>query len=174
MRGSAFGGGYSASIPKVQIYKKDKQIPVIDLYTGSITPQQDGTYDEYTWTHDPSLSTSHPSGTINGKPCYYTEISLDSLGTVHGNVTLTIEGKSTIGSYVNGVLKPDSGNVFGGGDESLVTGNTEVFIKDYTKVFGNIYGGGNMGKVAGDTKVIINGVVPETNSGTTPGGPGGE
>jgi hypothetical protein len=170
VRGSAFGGGYSASIPKVQIYKKDKQVPVIDLYTGSITPQKEGTYDEYTWTNDPSLSTSNPSGTINGKPCYYTEISLDSLGTVRGNVSLTIEGKSTIGSYVNGVLKPDSGNVFGGGHESLVTGNTEVKIFGKTKVFGNIYGGGNMGLVGGNTNVIINGKYTGTSTGTNSGG----
>ena len=49
------------------------------------------------------------------------------------------------------------GDVFGGGDASAVTGNTEVRVLDHTKVHGNIYGGGNEGVVGGNTKVIVNG-----------------
>lgn len=50
-----------------------------------------------------------------------------------------------------------AGSVFGGGDASSVTGNTEIFLRNRAKVFGNVYGGGNMGEVSGDTKVIVNG-----------------
>ena len=149
VRGSAFGGGFSASIPKVTIYKKDKQVPVIDLYTGSITPQSGGTSTTYTWSNDESLSTGSPAG----DGIFFTEVPLTNLGTVRGDVTLTIQGESVIGTFGD----KSTGNVFGGGDESAVTGSTLVKVLDRSKVMGNIYGGGNMGNVGVNTKVIVNG-----------------
>ena len=146
VRGSAYGGGYSASIPEVRIYNKDKICPVVDIYSGYIAPSTGGTYTSYIWSNDPSLSTSHP----DGDGIFFTEVPLVNLGTVTGNVDFTIKGNSTVG-----------GSIFGGGDESTVSGNTLVKVLDQTKVFGNIYGGGNMGKVGGDTKVIVNGVTPQ-------------
>ena len=146
VRGSAFGGGFSASIPEVRIYNKDKIYPVIDVYTGYITPSLGGTYTSYIWSNDPSLSPSNPAG--NG--IFFTEVSLDNLGTVTGNVDFTIQGSSTVG-----------GSIFGGGDESAVSGSTLVKVLDQTKVFGNIYGGGNIGTIGVNTKVIINGVTPQ-------------
>ena len=170
VRGSAFGAGYSASIPEVTIYDRNKVKPYIDVYTGIITPPKDGTSTTYTWTHktdfgETTLSTSNPAITGQGvnhdENYFYTEDPLEDLGTVTGTVTLTIKGKSTIGTFENGMVKHGTGNVFGGGDESAVGGGTQVKILDRTRVFGNIYGGGNMGTVGGDTKVIINGTVPD-------------
>lgn len=146
VRGSAYGGGYSASTPEVKIYNIDKICPVVDIYSGYIAPPSGGTYTSYIWSNDPSLSTNNPAG--NG--IFFTEVPLVDLGMVTGNVDFTIKGNSTVG-----------GSIFGGGDESVVSGSTLVKVLDQTKVFGNIYGGGNMGKVGGDTKVIINGVMPQ-------------
>ena len=176
IRGSAYGGGYSASIPEVIVYNKDKNKPVIDVYTGYITPQSGGTSTTYKWTNktnfgDVTLTIHNPiimgQGPNENENYIFTQVPLVNLGTVTGNVDFTIQGKSTIGTMENGVLKPGTGNVFGGGDESAVGGSTLVKILDRTQVFGNIYGGGNKGKVTGDTKVIINGTVPETPSGTS-------
>ena len=146
VRGSAYGGGYSASIPEVRIYNKDKSCPVVDIYSGYIAPPTGGTYTSYIWSNDPSLSTSHPAG----DGIFFTEVPLVDLGKVTGNVDFTIKGNSTVG-----------GSIFGGGDESAVGGSTLVKVLDQTKVFGNIYGGGNMGTIGGNTKVIINGITPQ-------------
>lgn len=178
IRGSAYGGGYSASIPEVIVYNKDKNKPVIDVYTGYITPQSGGTSTTYKWTNqtnfgDVTLTTEYPTITgqgVNHNENYiFTQVPLVNLGAVSDSVTLTINGKSTIGTLENGVVKHGTGNVFGGGDESAVGGSTLVKILDRTRVFGNIYGGGNRGKVTGDTKVIINGEVPETGNSATGG-----
>ena len=156
VRGSAFGGGFSASIPEVRINNADKIYPIIDVYTGYVTPPKEGTCSSYIWSNDPSLSTGSPAG----DGIFFTEIPLVNLGTVTGDVEFTIEGNSSIGTFENGVLKSGTGNIFGGGDESTVSGNTLVKVLGQTKVFGNIYGGGNMGLIGGDTKVIVNGTAP--------------
>ena len=153
VRGSAFGGGFSASIPEVRINNADKIYPIIDVYTGYVTPPKEGTCSSYIWSNDPSLSTGSPAG----DGIFFTEIPLVNLGTVTGDVEFTIEGNSSIGTFENGVLKSGTGNIFGGGDESAVNGNTLVKVFGQTKVFGNIYGGGNMGNIGGNSKVIING-----------------
>ena len=163
VQGSAYGGGYSASTPEVKIYNIDKSCPVVDIYSGYIAPPTGDTFTSYIWSNDPSLSTNNPAG----DGIFFTEVPLVDLGKVTDSVDFTIQGKSTIGTMENGVLKPGTGNVFGGGDESAVGGSTLVKILDRTRVLGNIYGGGNKGRVGGDTKVIINGTVPETPSGTS-------
>ena len=151
VRGSVYGGGYSASVPEVKIYNKDKSYPTVDLYTGYITPSEGGTCTTYKWSNDPSLSTGSPAG----DGIFFTEVPLVDLGMVNGNVTLTIKGNSTIGTMVNNTLKPNTGNVFGGGEESTVAGNTVVKLHDGTHVFGNVFGGGNKGAVRGDSSVTI-------------------
>ena len=80
------------------------------------------------------------------------DLSPSNLGAVNA-VDLTIKGNSIIGTAGDNT----KGNVFGGGEESSVSGNTEVKILDHAKVLGNVYGGGNMGTVGGNTKVIVNG-----------------
>ncbi len=155
----AFGAGFSASIPQVTIYNRDKTPPTIDIHTGIITPQLEGTKTTYTWTNETSLggtslSTNSPA-VLNpngdGINYFFTTISLQNLGTVSGNVTLTIKGSSVIGTEG----EANTGNVYGGGDQSAVTHNTTVKLQGSAHVLGNVYGGGNEGEVSGNSSVTI-------------------
>ena len=129
--GSAFGAGYSASVPEVTIYNKDKTEPNLNVYTGIITPTPDpdpkSTHETYTWCYKnkttnvviPSgvvipngVGTSNPTFEYGGKKYFYTEESLENLGTVKGKVTLKIEGTTTV-----------KHSAYGGGEESGVDGN---------------------------------------------------
>ncbi len=150
VRGSAFGAGFSADIPEVTIQNKDRTPPSINIYTGLITPASEGTSTTYTWTHSEG-STSSPISADN--KYFYTEDPLENLGTVTGNVTLTINGNSVIGHYDNHTL--NGGNVFGGGQESAVTGNVTVNLQDNAEILGNVYGGGDKGLITGSTQVNI-------------------
>ena len=129
--GSVFGAGYSASAGTVTIHNNDKVAPVPNTYTGMIKPQSGGTSTTYYWTHD-SGSTGNPITTgDDGKKFFYTEVPLDNLGTVSGDVTLTINGTTTtIGE-----------SVYGGGEESSVGGSVVVNMNGGT-VTGSLYGGG--------------------------------
>ena len=146
--GSVFGAGYSASAGTVSISNKDKTPPETNVYTGMIKPQTDGTSTTYYWTHS-SGSTASPitAATATDPAYFYTEIPLDNLGAVDGNVNLSLEGNTTVG-----------GSVYGGGDASAVTGavhNVTVTLKGNTTVNGSVFGGGNNGKVEGSTIVNI-------------------
>ena len=169
--GSAFGAGYSASVPEVTIYNKNKTAPTLNVYTGIITPTPDpdptSTYTTYTWTNKTSLggqtlSTSNPAVlNVDGVNYFYTEEPLENLGTVKGKVTLKIEGTTTV-----------KHSAYGGGEESGVDGNTEVNVTGGTigtsglggAEYGNVYGGGKgkekdvtAGLVKGNTNVSISG-----------------
>ena len=169
VQGSAFGAGFSANIPKVTIYNRDKTIPTINLQTGIITPTPNpdpsSTSTTYTWTNDATLSTSNPVS-ADGK-YFYTNVPLINLGTVSGKATLNIEGTSLVEGNVYDI-NPDytitqtGTNIlgtFGGGDASDVIGDTEVKIeatgqKDgYTYNCFNVFGGGNEADVQGSTEV---------------------
>ena len=173
--GSAFGAGFSAKAPEVTINNKDKDYPTINIYTGMITPtpKSSGSSTIYTWTHETSvggntLSTSNPKAlNVEGKNYFYTEKSLDGLGSVTGKVTLTITDDTVIESKVfndDGTVKTDAiGGVYGGGDESAVkkkegvadSGNTTVILQGNAEILGNVFGGGNEGLVEGSTEVNI-------------------
>ena len=160
--GSVYGAGYSAASGTVTIQNKDKIPPVVNMYTGMITYNPRGTSTPYTWTDD-SGTTDHPV-TGDSDELFYTEVPLDNLGAVQGNVTLTIKGQSVVGTEGD----TTTGNVFGGGEQSAVmqsldgsgnpvanTGNTTVILQGGTKVLGNVYGGGNEGEVGGNSQVTI-------------------
>ena len=139
--GSVFGAGYSASAGTVSIGNKDKVAPVVNTYTGIIKPQSGGTSTTYYWTHDKGSTSSPITAATEADPknYFYTEIPLDNLGTVSGNVTLTINGTTTVGE-----------SVYGGGEESVVNGNTTVTVTGGTigttdmggATYGNVFGGG--------------------------------
>ena len=163
VKGSVFGAGYSASAGTVTIYNKDKIPPVVNTYTGMIKPQSGGTSTTYNWTHERG-TTSSPITTDGGINYFYTEIPLDNLGAVNGNVTLTLGGTTRVGTLLdeggeNETLKEGTGNVYGGGDQSVVKGankgNTTVILKGKANVLGNVYGGGNKGAVSGSSQVLI-------------------
>ena len=163
VKGAVFGAGYSASAGTVSISNIDKTPPVVNTYTGMIKPQTGGTSTTYYWTHDKG-STSSPitlATEADPKNYFYTEIPLDNLGTVSGNVTLTIKGTTTVGE-----------SIYGGGEESVVNGNTTVTVTGGTigttgkggATWGNVYGGGKgkekdtaAGLVKGNTNVRISG-----------------
>ena len=183
--GSAFGAGYSASVPEVTIYNKDKTEPNLNVYTGIITPTPDpdpkSTHETYTWCYKnkttnvviPSgvvipngVGTSNPTFEYGGKKYFYTEESLENLGTVKGKVTLKIEGTTTV-----------KHSAYGGGEESGVDGNTEVKVTGGTigtpgyggATWGNVFGGGkgkaddvNAGLVKGNTNITISGTADAT------------
>lgn len=154
--GSAFGAGYSASVPKVSIYNTDKTPPMANTYTGMVKPQSGGTYSTYTWC-DTAGSTGSP---VTHDTLFFTEISLSNLGAVSQTATITIKGNSEIGTMEDDgeghqVLKANTGNVYGGGDQSAVTGSTTVILQEGATVHGNVYGGGNNGPVGGNSSVTI-------------------
>lgn len=166
--GNAYGGGFSASIPSFPVHDKDKvSFPKRDAagvcHNGSVGYRTDTENNiiKYTWCYEnPETHTVSPSGVVipsgvttstpafqyDGKWYCYTTETLENLGAISGNTSITVAGNTSI-----------QGHVFGAGDASKVMGDTFVHIKERTKVFGNIYGGGNMGEVGGNTKVIING-----------------
>ena len=161
VKGNAFGAGFSAAIPTFSVHDKDSKVfPTID-YAGTIT---DGHIDyvkdneeirEYEWTNDLNNMTEanrkkSPGYQKDGKWYCYTWNPLSNLGAVLNAVSLTIIG-GTVGTEGNA----STGNVFGGGDESAVTGNTSVILEGNANVLGNVYGGGNEGPVGGNSEVII-------------------
>lgn len=155
--GSAFGAGFSATVPDVTIHNKDKIAPEINVNTGIITPESGGTSTTYTWTNKTtingtSLTTGSPTAEdTDGRKYFYTTKPLDNLGAVSGEVILTITGNCIVDN-----------DVFGGGDASAVNNTTSpgdasttVNISGNTQVLGNVYGGGNRGLVSGNATVNI-------------------
>jgi hypothetical protein len=120
-----------------------------------IKPQTGGTSTTYVWTNNKTYGTetlSRESPTIvnpngDGKNYIYTEVLLDNLGAVDGDVELTLQGSTVVGE-----------SVYGGGDASAVVGTDHtvtVTLKDDTQVGGNVFGGGNKGVVEGKAMVNI-------------------
>ena len=141
VKGNVFGAGYSASLPTVEVDSigfRTEPFYYVDL--GTYRTAVKGQTTTYSWEQRAT------AGVNNTNKILYTTEDLTTLGTVDGNILLTIKGDSTV-----------EGSIFGGGEESAVTGDTEVIIKDRTVFLGNVYGGGNMGEVGGNAKVIING-----------------
>ena len=172
---NAFGGGYSASIPHFPVHHKDSvTFPYRDAsgvcHNGTVGYRKDtapnDTIIQYTWCYkNPTtnvvyplgvvipagVSTSKPAFQYNNKWYCYTTVSLENLGAISGNASLTIKGNTVIGTDGDNT----TGNVYGGGDESSVTGDTTVILEDEAQVRGNVYGGGNNGVVGGKSAVKI-------------------
>lgn len=148
VEGSVFGGGFSASIPKFRVQDKENKVfPSMD-FAGTIT---DGNIPynniEYEWTNDDNngqATKTNPTYSDGEKNYCYTWNSLANLGTVSGNVSLTIKGTTEV-----------KGNVFGGGAQSAVIGNTVVDLQENAHVDGNVFGGGDQGNVTGSATVNI-------------------
>ena len=80
----------------------------------------------------------------SGKWYIYTTENLTGLGTVSGNVTLSIEGTTEVDE-----------NVFGGGAQSAVGGDCTVYLSEEANIAGNVFGGGDRGVIEGSTTVNI-------------------
>ena len=188
--GSAFGGGYSASIPSFSVHDKTTvKIPSKDN-SGNVDEQgsldyykDNGKNRMYTWCYKNSttgkiypsevneipdnVNKDNPTFMLNDKWYCYTTVSLEDLGMVSGTVTLNIEDNTTV-----------DGSVYGGGEESGVDGSTEVEVtggtigtkkEDGTYLggadYGNVYGGGK-GKNDNVTAGLVKGTATVTISGT--------
>jgi hypothetical protein len=145
---SAFGGGFKATSNEVKVYTTTYPNPLSSFNAPT------GIFSDFgpipapeTFKWQQGTESQHNTANENAKKLYTgTDVLMDDLGNVTGDIKITLKGNTTVG-----------GNVFGGGNESKSLSNTLVEILEHTKVLGNIYGGGNMAEVGGNTKVIVNG-----------------
>ena len=164
VNGNVFGAGFSANLPTVEVDSIGfRTEPYYYDALGTYRTGVKGKTTTYTWEQNSAMT--NPVGIDSDKPILYTKENLakSNLGSVAGNVTLTIKGNSVIGTAGD----TTKGNVFGGGQESYVTpsivnnipvantGNTTVNIQGNTEVLGNVFGGGDEGLVEGSTEVNI-------------------
>lgn len=161
--GSVFGGGYSATIPTVDVVSAGfATIPTYDANAGVFTPAVISPSAPYIWETGTLTNNTTAIRTENGVNYITTDKDLTNLGEVN-TVNLTVKGNSVITGDLhtyndNGVITatdPNAGGVFGGGDSSAVSGNTTVILQGDTNVLGNVFGGGNEGVVSGNTSVTI-------------------
>ena len=149
VQGNAFGGGYKASANTLDVYPATQ--PTYSVYkkeTGIFSDFGTVPPSTFTWVQGSSENQNSASGTT-----LYTsaDIDMSTLGNVTGDISLTIDGNSKIGTDDN----TDTGNVFGGGNESPSNSDTSVTIKGNTEVLGNVFGGGNEAVVEGSATVNI-------------------
>ncbi|MBQ6378751.1 MAG: hypothetical protein IJJ56_08155 [Prevotella sp.] len=170
VKGNVFGAGYSASLPSLQVRdagfapngSNGYQIPNYNSASGMFEPGVSSGITTFTWKNASeagvTLTNNNSGSDLNTDHLIYTDMNLShsNLGSVAGNVTLTIKGSSVIGTA--GDTTGKKGNVFGGGESSYVTGagnKVTVNIQGDTKVYGNVFGGGDEGVVEGSTQVNI-------------------
>lgn len=171
---NAFGAGYSASIPSFSVHDKTTvTYPSRDAagvcHNGKLDYRTDNNVPpnviKYTWCYKNAqnvvfpagveipntVTTSKPVFQYDGKWYCYTTVPLEGLGAVSSNAALTLTGSTTVGTQGDS----DTGNVYGGGDQSAVDGSTSVTLQEGVTVHGNVYGGGNNGPVGGSSSVTI-------------------
>ena len=157
VKGNVFGAGYSASLPTLEVRNAGfTQNPNYNKDSGMFEPGTFSGTTTFDWKKASEAGvtlTNGQSGSDLTNPYYiYTNVDLSksNLGSVDGNVNLTIKGKSKIGGL------PGKGNVYGGGEQSYVTGashKVKVTLQGDTEVEGNVFGGGDEGIVEGSTEV---------------------
>lgn len=180
--GDVFGAGYSADRPKVP-YRNGgfaaNGTPSIDKNAGVFVDGVKST-NVVDLELNPGQTLSDNTSAIgtSGKiDTDFTEDALKALGTVSGVVTLNINNYTANSNTVQSVITGDVfgggamskttssvnvnisggsvGNVYGGGDEGAVGGNTIVTLSGSTTVNGNVFGGGNQAPVSGSATVNI-------------------
>ena len=161
VKGNVFGAGFSATLPTIQVRNGGFTTnPNYNSGSGMFEPGIFTGTTEYHWKQVNSLSNGGTgTSTVGDSNFVHTTVDLDNLGTVTGNVSLTIKGTSKIGTLDGeGNLVEGTGNVFGGGEESAVSGasaTVTVTLQGKTEVYGDVFGGGNKGRVEGSTTVTI-------------------
>ena len=185
VKGNVFGGGYSGKIEPFRIHDKSKtKYPYIDKSgvmrdangVFDYVKNDDGSDRYFTWCYRKSSTVFYPEGVVipsdastntnlkstfeypEGSNKWYvlTTVSLEGLGAVSQYTSLTLKGNTKVGT----VGDSTTGNVYGGGNESAVDGNTTVKLQGNTEVLGNVFGGGNNAIVGGSSTVYIE---PETS-----------
>ena len=160
VQGNVFGAGFSASTPTVKVMNTGGFVkaPYFDSNLGVYLPPTFPATVTYTWQRRTETVNSTDRAIDKTNHILYTNLDLSeaNLGSVAGNVILTIKGNSVIGTA--GDTTGKKGNVFGGGESSYVTGaanKVTVNIEGNTHVYGNVFGGGDKGEVHGSTTVNI-------------------
>ena len=171
VKGNVFGAGQSATVPDVEVFDlggfaTDAVSPNYNQTTGVYEQGQYPSKQLYKWKQVSSISNKAQCLEVDGDNKYIkTTQDLETLGSVKGNVTLTIRGSSVIGTAGNA----NTGNVFGGGESSYVTTNPNIInqkvtvnLEGETEVLGNVFGGGDKGEVQCSTEVNIRQTAPTT------------
>ena len=154
--GNVFGAGFSASLPKVEVDSIGfRTEPYYYEALGTYRTAVKGRTTTYKWD-----GKEGDAWINNNDSILYTEEDLTTLGTVTGDVSLTIKGTSKIGTLDGeGELVDGTGDVFGGGEQSAVSGDSPVdvtvTIEGKTEVLGDVFGGGKQGRVDGNATVNI-------------------
>ena len=143
MMGSVFGAGYSATLPNVDVMATGGFVtePHYDTEAGIYSAGAFPGTTPYKWEQVESVSAQNAIDIVNGK--LRTTEDLTSLGTVVGDVSLTVNGTTSV-----------AGSVYGGGDSGPVGGGTTVNISGSASVDNVVFGGGNRADVGGS--VIVN------------------
>ena len=139
--GNAYGAGESSTVPSCEVMENEgfgeepKYLRTAGIFNDDqvIFPSKVN----YIWSNRSELSTSTPFYDDGDIHEIYTDVLLEGLGKVNGTASITINGKSTIGTQNDAT----TGNVYGGGELSNVD-NTVIEIDGRTVVLGNVFGGG--------------------------------
>lgn len=165
VHGNVFGGGYSASIPKIPVRDggfKTGKAPKYNSSSGMFELGELSDSTDYDWVHVDNLPADGGDGFDGQK--VKTDADLTTLGQV-ANTDVTIKGNTYIQGYIydyddDGKVIAGSGEqkggVFGGGDASDVTGNTSVtIVGSRSEGIRNVYGGGNTADVLGNDTISV-------------------
>ncbi len=151
VKGNVFGAGFSANLPTVEVDSIGFRIePYYYTALGTYRTGVKGKTTTYSWDYESTVnSTATAIDKTDNHNILYTSVDIrpENLGSVDGDVTLTLKGSTTV-----------NGNVYGGGESSYVTGaghTVTVNIQGNTDVYGNVFGGGDKGNVEGSTTVNI-------------------
>ena len=127
VKGSVYGGGFSASIPSVPVRNEGfEELPAFNANSGIFKMGKKNGTTDYTWKK--GTLTKNTTALVGNE--ILTNVNLDNLGAVTGNTSLTILGTTEVGH-----------SVYGGGEESNVSGDTQVNMNGGT-IAQNVYGGG--------------------------------
>lgn len=170
VKGNVFGAGFSASMDPVPVRDAGfgEKKPTYNKKSGMFEPADWSGTTPFTWKHVDSYPSNGGVGFDGNQVITTVNLEKSNLGSVAGNVTLTLKGNTTVGTMVTTVdeeteesvttLTSGTGNVYGGGESSYVTGaanKVTVNIEGTTHVYGNVFGGGDEGVVEGSTEVNI-------------------
>lgn len=133
VKGSVYGAGYSASLPTVEVRDAGfTTAPNFNKNSGMFEPAELSGTTTFTWQNATAAGktlTNGQSGSDLTNRILYTNTVLTGLGEVAKTV-LTIKGTTTVAE-----------SVYGGGEESNVSGDTQVNMNGGT-IAQNVYGGG--------------------------------
>ena len=169
VKGNVFGAGFSASLPTLEVRDAGfTKNPNFNKASGMFEPGEFSGTTTFTWKNATEASVTLTNGqsgsdlTTNHYIYTNQDLKTSDLGSVDGNVTLTLKGKTSVGTLEGGegsqTLKDGTGNVYGGGESSYVIGASHIVtvnLKDNTTVLGDVFGGGDEGLVEGSATVNI-------------------